>query len=135
MAHTKSAVPKPYVYKPWPAWRYHADGRSVIVQSATDETALGPGWSNRPPSAQVAKTGPAPPPLEAPGPRSVAEAYYAAPAAKILAQIKAVPTEGLQEAMGLERAHPKYPNGRKAVLKALEAELTARDGGTAGQSI
>ena len=31
---------------PYPAWRYHTDGHSVIVQSEEEDKKLGAGWSD-----------------------------------------------------------------------------------------
>jgi hypothetical protein len=31
---------------PYPAWRYHTDGHSVIVQSEAEDKKLGAGWSD-----------------------------------------------------------------------------------------
>jgi putative transposase len=40
--------PVPYVYQPYPCWRYGPQGKSVIVHDATEEAALGPGWYDSP---------------------------------------------------------------------------------------
>lgn len=33
---------------PYPAWRFHADGRSVIVKGPDDAAELGDGWAESP---------------------------------------------------------------------------------------
>lgn len=37
---------KPYVYRPYPKYKYHRTGISVIVQDADEEAALGEGWGD-----------------------------------------------------------------------------------------
>lgn len=37
-----------YIYQEFPKWRYHRDGRSVVVKNAAEEAALGPGWEDKP---------------------------------------------------------------------------------------
>ncbi len=37
-----------YVYQPYPRWKYGPEGASVIVQNATEEASLGPGWYDSP---------------------------------------------------------------------------------------
>ncbi|MEN6537791.1 MAG: hypothetical protein ABFD89_29335 [Bryobacteraceae bacterium] len=32
----------------YPSWRFHADGRAVIVQDPEEESRLGPGWADSP---------------------------------------------------------------------------------------
>jgi DNA gyrase inhibitor GyrI len=36
-----------YIPEKYPKWKYHKDGRSVIVDDATQEQALGAGWGDR----------------------------------------------------------------------------------------
>lgn len=42
-----------YIYREFPKWKYHRDGRSKIVQNADEEKSLGKGWYNTP--AEVAR--------------------------------------------------------------------------------
>ncbi len=37
-----------YEYKPYPRWKYHPDGRAVVVEDETENAALGLEWRNRP---------------------------------------------------------------------------------------
>lgn len=37
-------MPTPYIYKPYPAWRFHATLPDRIVKNAEEDAALGPGW-------------------------------------------------------------------------------------------
>ena len=38
----------PYVYQPYPRWKYHSDGRALVVPDQEAEAALGPGWADTP---------------------------------------------------------------------------------------
>lgn len=50
--------PGGYVFQPFPKCLYHRDGRTVVVQNAGEELALGPDWSEKPYPPE-ADTGPA----------------------------------------------------------------------------
>lgn len=45
------AAATPYVPKPYPAWRYHTDGRAVLVADEAASDELGDGWSATKPDA------------------------------------------------------------------------------------
>jgi hypothetical protein len=56
---TRMPAPPPpvdpsYTYQPYPAWRYHPDGRSCIVQTPADDDALGEGWADSPTAFETA---------------------------------------------------------------------------------
>lgn len=51
----------PYVYQPYPRWKYHRDGRALVVPDLEAEAALGPGWADTP-AAFYAPPDPAPTP-------------------------------------------------------------------------
>jgi hypothetical protein len=42
------APPASYEYAAYPRWRYHPDGRAVVVQNREEEARLGAGWRDRP---------------------------------------------------------------------------------------
>lgn len=44
----KLGAAAPYVPVAYPAFRYHADGRSCVVADAEADEALGEGWSDKP---------------------------------------------------------------------------------------
>ena len=48
------AQPPAYVPQRYPSYRYHADGRVVIVATPDASDALGPEWGEVPPTAQAA---------------------------------------------------------------------------------
>ena len=53
------AASAPVVPVPYPAFRYHADGRSVIVKDEAEDKALGDGWGDKPKVATDARAYPA----------------------------------------------------------------------------
>lgn len=57
----KHIISLPYVHRPFPAARYHPDGRSILVHSQEEADGLSQQWSATPlpPAA-------APPPIEVP---------------------------------------------------------------------
>jgi hypothetical protein len=40
--------PVPYLYQPYPRWKYGPKGASMLVQDAAEEAALCPGWYDSP---------------------------------------------------------------------------------------
>lgn len=57
---------EPYVYQPYPAWRYHPDGRSRVIQNAQEEEE---NWFDSPAKA---KSQDVKPPEATPAPEPVA---------------------------------------------------------------
>ena len=47
---------KQYIYQPYPRWKYHWSGKTVVVQNAEEEAALGGGWANSPTAFDVYKS-------------------------------------------------------------------------------
>lgn len=64
----------------FPSWRYHRDGRAVIVKNPDEDAHLGPGWADSPAAfpAGIGAKGPAEPvaqPEHIPAPEPLGAAH------------------------------------------------------------
>lgn len=110
----------PYVYQPYPSYRYHATLPPRVVQSPEEDDALGADWRDHPDADNPPRAD------EGPKPDERALELYAASAAGIIEGInRMTDTALLNEVLSFEVANPKYAGGRKGVLKAITERVAA----------
>lgn len=124
MALVKRERPQePYVFQPYPKWKYHPTMQPVQVHSAAAELALGDGWVDNP-GEFAPDTGP-----EAIDPADH-QGFYKIPMTDLIERIDAMgkaDIPALLQLRAIEVANPDKKNqgGRPKVMQAFNEKLEA----------